>query len=297
MFAAFSALLGFAVPPSLTSAAVVSTFASGLVHPAGLAADASGRMYIGNRAPSGTIYRCTPPSNAMTVFASGFSDPLDLVFDSAGNLFVADYGASAVDKVTPGGVVSHFASVPSPNPITIDAADNLYVGEYFNQKIDKITPAGVVSTYVASIGAAGTRLVMLHMEPDGTLYSGDLSSGVIYKIGAGGSPVTVFNSTMPSCTGFVHDGGPDWFATSYGYEQIYRITAAGSASVYAGAYGVAGSTNGALLTARFYYPTRLLVLGRNLYVSEYYNNDVRTISDEPTPTADGTWGRLKTLYR
>jgi hypothetical protein len=216
-------------------------------------------------------------------------------------MFVADYDnagtAGRIYKITPAGVKSVFVAIPNPGALTRDAAGNLYVGEYFNQKIDKVTPAGVVSTYVASIGAAGARLTMLYMDSDGTLYAGMLS-GVIYKIGPGGSPVTTFNASMGSCVGFAPGPDGNWYASSYDNEEIFRITPAGVGTLFAGAHNAAGLVNGSLTSSRFYYPSGLVSFMGTLYVAEYFNNDVRAIDlGLPTPTATSTWGRLKALYR
>ena len=288
--------LGFTTRSTAQS---VSTFASSITRARGLAVDAIGQLYVTSRYPAGLVLRCTPPSNVMTTFASGIVDPIEMVFDDSGNLFVTDYDnagtAGRIIKVTPGGVKSVFATIPNPGALTRDAAGNLYVGEYFNQKIDKITPAGVVSAYVPSIGAAGARLTMLYMDTDGTLYAG-LLNGVIYKVGPGGSPVTVFNTSMASVLGFVRGLDGNWYASSYDNEEIFRITPAGVGTLYAGAHASSGHIDGALLTSRFYYPSGMLSYGGILYITEYFNNDIRAI-DYAIPTRTSSWGRLKTRYR
>jgi len=285
--------------PGEAQTAVVSTFASGLNAPRGLVFDAAGNLYVSQRYATSRIVKFTPPSNVPTVFVTGIVDPIEMVFDDAGNMFVADYDnastAGRIWKVTPGGVKSSFVTIPNPDAMTRDAAGNLYVGEYFNQKIDKVTPAGVVSVYVASIGVAGSRLTMLTMDTDGTLYAGMLD-GTIYKVAPGGSPVTSFNHSMGSVLGFIHGPAGDWFATSYDNEEIFKITPAGAGALIAGAHGVFGLVDGSGLAARFHYPSGLAYDGHLMYVADYFNDAIRQV-DFGTPANPSTWGKVKAAYR
>ena len=50
------------------------------------------------------------PGGVVSTFATGFSEPWGLAFDSSGNLYVANHASTTVSKVTPGGAVSTFAS-------------------------------------------------------------------------------------------------------------------------------------------------------------------------------------------
>ena len=95
------------------------------------------------------------PAPTVSTFASGaveFSAPDGLAFDSAGNLYAAnDVKNGTVDKVTPAGVVSIFASGLGgvPADLAFDHAGNLYVSRYTSNAVEKVTPAGTVSTFAA----------------------------------------------------------------------------------------------------------------------------------------------------
>jgi hypothetical protein len=303
VLAAATSVLG---TPRPALAQTVSTFSTVITHACGLAADASGRLYVTSRTPNAKIYRCTPPDTTMTLFASGFVDPYDMVFDDSGNMFVSDVSGHLY-KVTPGGGVATIFGpvVASAAPMTRDAAGNLYVGEYFNRTIDKITPAGVKTTYAASIGTAGGSLVMLNMDSDGTLYAGNLN-GQVLKVAPGGSPVTTFCTMTGPSRGFVHDVTGAWFGNNYDGQEILQISPGGVVTPYAGAYrtpdpvaygNIVSRVDGAPSVSRFNWPNGMLVLNGKIYIAEYANNDVRMISYEPTPTRGNTWGRLKALYR
>lgn len=82
------------------------------------------------------------------VTSTGISSPVGIVFDSNDNFYVCNCGNGTIQKVTPSGTSTQFASggfFACPNGITVDENDNLYVSNFSNNKIVKITPAGVTS--------------------------------------------------------------------------------------------------------------------------------------------------------
>ena len=289
-------------PPALPPAAhaqTVSTFAGGVTHARGLAFDNLGRLYISLRDPAGAIWRCTPPSNAMTGIASGLSDPIEMVFDGAGNLYVTNYNAGVggnIWKITPGGTKSVFASITTPSGLAIDPSGNLYVGEYNNKRVDMVTSGGVVTVY-ADLGSLNinNKVQAMYRDDDGTIYAG-VSYGAIYKIGPGGSPITLFNHSMNGCNGITKAPDGFFYAASYDYHEIWKITAAGVGTLYSGAHGVGGLVNGAIGLARFNGPSGLAIRDDVIYCAEYVNNDIRATL-APTANARTTWGRVQSLYR
>ncbi|GAB5401151.1 MAG: hypothetical protein Aureis2KO_27360 [Aureisphaera sp.] len=82
------------------------------------------------------------------VTSDGISSPVGIVFDSADNFYVCNCGNGTIQKVTPSGTSTVFASgsvFACPNGITIDENDNLYVSNFSNTNIVKITPGGTTS--------------------------------------------------------------------------------------------------------------------------------------------------------
>jgi len=276
----------------------------------GLAMDGAGRLYVSTRGVlwgggSGTpaIRRYSLPSNVATIFADaadGLSDPADMAFDDSGNLFVADYGNGRIHKITPGGTASVAATATNPNAVTRDAAGNIYVGEYFSRRILKIAPGGAVSTYVAQAWPeASYRLTMLHAGPDGSLYAGDLfSTGKIWRIGPGGSPITLFADGLGTSLGMTPFWSGGWLVTTYVDQTIRWLQPDGSHAHFAGTNGLAGTTNGTLDVAQFGYPSAIIYSPSEAryYIADYGNNRVRVL-DIATPVQKTSWGRVKSLYR
>ena len=75
-----------------------------------------------------TVSKVTPAGQSASS-PPGSTIPSGLAFDSAGNLYVANGEIHTVDKVTPTGNVSTFASGFISPALAFDAAGNLYVAD------------------------------------------------------------------------------------------------------------------------------------------------------------------------
>lgn len=285
----------------------VSTFLASQTYVRALAFDGNGTLYIARRTPANVIVKCTPPSNTTTLVAGGFADPAAMVCDAAGNLYVADYNYGAaggwVRKVTPGGAVSIFATLPNPVSLAIDAAGNLYVGRW-DRIINKVTPAGVVSVYAdmntvsyLGVNPANNHPTAFVWEPDGTLVTA-VSWGALFKIAPGGASITPFSRVMLECYGLTAGGDGFMYGSSYTHDEIWKIAPDGTGTLFAGAANSAGFVNGPALTARFHDPAGLVAGSGALYIADYSNSAVRAIGLEtPTPVTKTSWGSVKAGYR
>ncbi|MBS1531540.1 MAG: gliding motility-associated C-terminal domain-containing protein [Bacteroidetes bacterium] len=163
----------------ITPAGVVSTFAgsgaqaeadgtgtaASFNHPAGIAIDDSGNIYVSD-AGGNTIRKISPSSMVSTLAGNGsrgsadgigggatFNGPQGLAFDLTGNLYVADAGNNMVRKISPLGQVTTIAgNFPGANPdnsnlldpvaVAIDASGNAYVSEFNGNLISQIVLSG-----------------------------------------------------------------------------------------------------------------------------------------------------------
>ena len=297
--------LALSAPPVF--AQFVTTFASGQPSVHGLAFSNTGILYSARRTPTNVIVKCVPPDNTMTLFASGLADPVDMVCDAAGNVYVACYNydmpGGSVVKITPGGVKSTFAVVPNPISLAIDGAGNLYVGR-FDRIINKVTPDGTVSVYAdlatytyLGVNGANNHPSDLVLDADGTLWA-SMSWGAIFKIGPGGSPIAGFNRLITECWGLTRANDGTFYASSYTHNEIWRMLPDGSGSLFAGKLDVAGLVNGAVLSARFNDPSKLVIGAGVLYIADYSNAVIRAVDlAAASPVEKTTWGRVKSIYR
>ncbi|HEX8913635.1 MAG TPA: SBBP repeat-containing protein, partial [Humisphaera sp.] len=158
-----------------------------------VAVDASDNVYASVQA-DGSIRKYTPGGAAST-FATGFPNPTGLAFGAGGVLYVANFGSTALNAVSPAGVVSTVATLPSTGNagLAYDAARGLlYVGN--QNQIVKFVPAtaaattqltvrsslasrpmslGGTNTAVAGINLTDAELARLTTAPTGTVTFGD----------------------------------------------------------------------------------------------------------------------------
>lgn len=241
-------------------------------HPVGLAADASGNIYVADE-DNNAIRMITPGGVVTTVAGTGsagssdgaagsatFYYPCGVAVDGSGNVYVADYNNNKIRKIS-NGVVSTFAGSGSagstdgtgtgatfnhPFSVGVDGSGNVYVTDRSGQKIRKITPAGVVTTLAGS-GTAG------------------------YADGTGSS--AMFNSP----TNLTVDQSGNVYVTDETNQRIRMVSPSGVVTTVAGT-GSVGSTNGAASSATFNNPFAIAVnASDNVYVGDAGSGLVRQI--------------------
>src|SRR6185437_15830172 len=187
-----------------------------------------------------------------------------------GNLFVADTYNHKIRKVAFDGTVSTVAGTGSqgnqdgpsgtatfnyPYGIAVDKNDNIYVSEIGSDNIRKIAPDGTVSTFAGS--------------PSGR---------------TGSSDGTDTSATFQDPLGLAADADGNIYVADAANNKIRKITPAGVVTTIAG-NGTAGAGNGTALSATFNTPLSVAVdAGKNLYVTEQKNYDIRKIASDGTVT-------------
>jgi sugar lactone lactonase YvrE len=278
----------------ITSAGVVTTLAGSdssgstdgtgtaatFTDPVGIAADASGNVYVADSGNS-EIRKITSAGVVTTLAgkagtlgstdgagtAASFTSPEGVAVDTSGNVYVADSGDNKIRMVTSAGVVTSLAGdgdyttsgsadgtgtaalFDEPEGIAVDASGNLYVADMVNDTIRKITSEGVVTTFAGTAGIGGsvdgTGTAALFYGPEGIAVD---ASGNVYV-------ADTYNST------------------------IRKITSEGVVTTFAGTAGTHGSTDGAGAAASFYQPEGIAVdASNNLYVADTYNCAIRMIT-------------------
>ncbi len=252
--------------------------AARFAHPAGVALDAAGTLYVAENY-NHTIRKVTPGGGVTTLAgtagvsgsadgtgnAARFDSPTGIAVDGAGNVYVADSQNGTIRKITAGGVVTTLAGTAGsfgstdgtgsaarldyPTGVTVDAAGVLYVTDAAQHTVRKITAAGVVTTLAGTAGVSGTT--------DGT-----------------GSAARFDNPT-----GLVLDSAGNLHVVDAWNETVRKITPAGVVTTEAGSAGNSGSADGTGTAARFNGAAYIAVDGAdNLYVSERANVTIRKIA-------------------
>ncbi|MBI2899061.1 MAG: hypothetical protein HYY17_02685 [Planctomycetes bacterium] len=246
-----------------------------------------------------------------------FWGPAGLWRDASGNLYIADLGNYRVRRVSAGGIVTTFAgtgetgfggdggpatSAPLvPSAVSGDSQGRIYVCDALNGRIRRIDQNGTITTVAGggsnnpsaggqatsaslslpfSIALSGDILLYLTDRVASTgqqrVLRVDLSSGTISVLTT--FPVSATPSNMG--IGISTDAGGNVLAAVSGLHRVYKITPAGTMSVFAGT-GVAGfSGDGGLATAAKLREPSGVAVGPSgsVYIADSKNLRIRQVN-------------------
>jgi len=253
-----------------------------LFHPAGIAEDVSGNIYIGDNLNS-RIRKINTSGTITTVGGNGtagfsgdggpatsaqFKNPNGVAVDLSGNLYFADYNNNRIRKIstsgtittvagngTPGfsgdGAAATLAQLNSPSGVAVDASGNIYIADQLNSRIRKVNTSGIIST-VAGSAFQG--------------FSGD------------GGLATLAELSLPNAV-TIDPMGNLYIADSQN-NRIRKVITSGIISTIAGngTQGFSGD-GGPATSAALYRPMDVRVdLTGNVYFTDYWNQRVRSIN-------------------
>jgi sugar lactone lactonase YvrE len=231
----------------LTPNGVLSTFASGLNNPHGLAFDKAGNLFVadtGTYTGTGAVYKFTP-AGVRTTFASGLNFPFALAFDSQGHLFVAA-DETTIYKFTPSGARTTFATVQSgAYGLAFDRAGILFVAAGYSfvsnendGTVYKFTPTGVRTTFASGLNSP----FALAFDSQGNLFVADqgygydiLRDAAVYKFTPSGlrSTVASENDQVPVIPdGLAIDGADNLFVSNGFGGNILKFTPSGVRTIF-----------------------------------------------------------------
>ena len=226
-----------------------STLVQGLDHAEGIAWGLDGYVYAGGEA--GQLYRISLDGQDLTEFANTGGFILGMALDASNNIYACDIGNRCVQKITPGGVVTTYATgVPNepfttPNYPAFDSQGNLYVCDSGDWKVDngkiyRIRPGGEGEVWDRSLkefpngmclGPAEEYLaVVMSLNPP------RVARVQIEADGSAGATETLVElpGTVPDGVAFDTDG--NLYVACYRPDRIYRLSPSGELDVLADDY-------------------------------------------------------------
>lgn len=256
------------------------------------------------------------------------SYPRGLDTTTDGRLFLADRSNHRIRLLQPdakGGTVSTYAGSGSGSfldgaatsarfyePTDVawhQSSKTLFVADRRNHRIRKIV-AGQVTTLAGSsttglVDGKGTSARFYYPEgitvaPGGVVYVSDTYNHAIRRVTTDGAVITVAGSTSLGYVngkggaarfyyprGLTYTAGALIVADTYNH-RLRRVTLDGTVTLFAGT-GSAGLTNGALASARFYYPYDVASgPGGVVVVADNNNHQIRRISGGQVSTLAGS---------
>jgi|GEM_PF-1401643 len=166
---------------------------------------------------------------------------LGLTVSPSGDFFVSSVedigttGDGGVYKVTPGGFITPFSSVPDARSLVFDPAGNLFVGDSvpsIHSKIIKVTPDETATVFVPAEDFPNTSrtITQLAFDPAGFLYapSGDTANDAdfVYQIDSQGTVSTLVNGI--DFNGIATDTASNVYTSGTLDGILYKIPSGGS---------------------------------------------------------------------
>ena len=262
----------------------VSATTSGLNNPGKAVVDATGNVYIADKANhlirkvntagiistiAGTVGSMGFSGDGAAATAAILYSPLSVALDASGsNLYIADFGNNRIRKVNlSSGIISTVAgssvgfggdggaataaNLTQPTDVAVDATGNIYICDYGNHHIRKVNTSGIISSIAGTSGG----------------FSGDGGAATAAKIYA------------PN--GVCVDASGNVYIADLGNQRIRKVDAAGIITTYAGSTAGFSGDGGAATAAQLNDPSFVTTdLAGNVFISDMGNNRVRRASTD-----------------
>lgn len=168
------------------------------------------------------------------------------------------------------------ATLLQPQGLALDPAGNLYIADAADHRVRRIDPAGVIHTVDG--GDALRFPYGVAVSRTGVILVADLGNGRVRRILPDGVLETAASGFQsPRNIAFAHDGG--WYVSDFAGHRVYRVSASGQVSVFAGigTMGYSGD-GGPAIAARLSYPAGLAVDSEgSVYIADSGNHALRKI--------------------
>ncbi len=264
----------------------LTTLATGLSGPVGMAADPNGNVYFCDGG-HGALKRWNKSNNTVTTLATGFGNLQGLAMDSYGNVYFADFGSTAVRMWS---AASHTISTLFNNTTTgisglaVDSAANIYFTVPGQNNVLEWTAATGVITAFTTNGLNAAYGVAVDVA--GAVYAADTGDNAVKKLGftvifIGGHPffisswnTVISNTDLSTPWNLAVDSGGNVYVADGSDNAIKR-------------FNFASNTVETVVASGLSTPTGVAVGDPgNVYISDFNNGAIKELPYayvDPTP--------------
>jgi DNA-binding beta-propeller fold protein YncE len=242
-----------------------------------------------------------------------FFGPQDVAVNASGHVFVADNGNHLIRLVSPGGAVTTLAGALSlaswadgagpaarfntPKGLGLSSSGSvLYIADTFNHRVRALSTLSLAVSTVAGSSTAGAgngvgsaaqfnQPYGLAAAPDGaSVYVADSGNNLLRQIALPSLAVSSVGSGLNNPTGvFITRTGQVFVADQNNHRLVVL---SGSSFLRIAGSGLSGYADGYGSSAAFRNPTGIAMDGSDrLFVADYLNNKVRSVSCVPCPAS------------
>jgi streptogramin lyase len=190
---------------------------------------------------NGNIYSYDPSQNfsTPTLFYNGSGASLaGITFDGSGNAYVANSVSQTIEKITPMGQATTYATIGGgsyPLGVTFDSSGNLYVADGGNGFVDKVDPSGNVTLFAnlnnAPVSNNGPYAIAF--DRSGNLYV-SVGNGVLEYDSSGNYVRDLTdNGAITGANGIVFDSSGSLDIANATDNNIYEYSSTGQYSIFA----------------------------------------------------------------
>jgi DNA-binding beta-propeller fold protein YncE len=244
----------------------LTTLATGLNQPEGVAVDVAGNVYIADTG-NNAIEEWTAASDAVTTLvSSGLSNPGGVAVDGAGNVYIADTYNDAIEEWTPiNNTVTTLVSgnLSQPQGVAVDGTGNVYIADTYDNAVKEWTVADNNLSTLVSSGLSSPSGVAVDVA--GNVYISDTYNYAIEEWTAANSNLNTLVSGVYLPRGVAVDlaGNVD-IAEPYSYEIE--------------AWSAANNSLSTVVSSGLNQPSGVAVDNAgNVYIADTYNNAVEEV--------------------
>lgn len=268
------------------------TEAGQLDHPAGIAADAQGDLWVVDQ-ENRRVQEFSPAGEYLgSLGTSGtgngeFERPTDVAIDGSGHIWVTDAGNNRVEEFNQTGeYLSQFGSegeeagqFSEPESLAVDSEGDIWVADTYNARLQEFDPEG---KFIQAVGEPGveegqvSEATAVAVDPEDDIWLVDYSNARVSEFDQEGNFVQQFGEWGAGNTQFegpaaldIDSEGGVWVADELA-AKVKKFTQTGE---YVGEFGSQGSGKGEF---SFHWPLGILADAKgNVWVADSENDRVQ----------------------